>query len=110
MRIGCREGGIAELKCHPFFKSIDWDALLYKEVEAPYVPSTAGKECVQNIDEEFLQEEPKETPAYTSPLLEAYKKNELFTNFDYMNEGYDSHNHTEVLPNGSIVQGPRGRP
>ena len=31
-RIGCRKGGVAELRAHPWFKDIDWDALYKKQV------------------------------------------------------------------------------
>ena len=30
------------IKCHPFFASVDWDALLKKKVAVPYVPHLAG--------------------------------------------------------------------
>ena len=38
-RIGCRPAGVAELKAHPFFRSIDFDQLYMKELTPPYVPS-----------------------------------------------------------------------
>lgn len=93
---------MAELKAHPFFKGIDWDKLLLKEIPPPFVPVTGGIDDVSNIDPEFLQEEPKETFATTSPLLEAYKSNELFTNFDYVNED-NLYGGTEFSPSGSVV-------
>jgi serine/threonine protein kinase len=31
-------GGIAAIKSHPYFSSIDWDALLHLEVDPPWVP------------------------------------------------------------------------
>jgi tRNA A-37 threonylcarbamoyl transferase component Bud32 len=48
--------GIEELKNHPFFKSIDFDALLRKEIEAPFLPRINDKTDVQNFDEVFTNE------------------------------------------------------
>ena len=30
------------IKCHPFFATIDWDALLKKKVALPYTPRLSG--------------------------------------------------------------------
>ena len=35
-RIG--HNGVEEIKTHPWFKTMDWDKLLKKEIPAPYVP------------------------------------------------------------------------
>ena len=61
-RIGCREGGVQELKAHPFFREIDWDRLYSKEIPAPFVPKLAAESDVSNVDPEFLAEMPQETP------------------------------------------------
>ena len=52
----CSHFGIEELKKHPFFKSIDFDALLRKEIEAPFLPRINDKTDVQNFDEVFTNE------------------------------------------------------
>jgi serine/threonine protein kinase len=52
----CSHFGIEELKNHPFFKSIDFDALLRKEIEAPFLPRINDKTDVQNFDEVFTNE------------------------------------------------------
>jgi len=31
-RIGCGKAGAAEIRAHPFFKGIDWEKLLNKEI------------------------------------------------------------------------------
>ncbi|KAI0796771.1 kinase-like domain-containing protein [Abortiporus biennis] len=43
----------AELKEHPFFKSIDWDALARKQVTPPFKPVVESDESVANFDPEF---------------------------------------------------------
>jgi hypothetical protein len=37
-RLGCGPGGAEAIKEHPFFASIDWEALEKKEVPAPEKP------------------------------------------------------------------------
>ena len=41
-RIGCGKMGSDEIKNHPFFKEIDWAALIKKEVTPPFVPDSNG--------------------------------------------------------------------
>ncbi|KAK7695957.1 hypothetical protein QCA50_000596 [Cerrena zonata] len=43
----------AELKEHPFFKMIDWDALARKQVTPPFKPVVESDESVANFDPEF---------------------------------------------------------
>jgi serum/glucocorticoid-regulated kinase 2 len=33
-----RLGDAAVIKTHPYFKSIDWDKILRKEIKPPYIP------------------------------------------------------------------------
>jgi CRP-like cAMP-binding protein len=37
-RLGCGDGGIDTLKQHPWFDGFDWNALLRKKIEAPWIP------------------------------------------------------------------------
>lgn len=60
-RIGCGPAGPNEIKQHPFFRGVDWEALEQKNVEPPYVPNVQSPEDIANIDDEFLQEEAVET-------------------------------------------------
>lgn len=43
----------ADLKDHPFFKSIDWVALAAKQVTPPFIPVVESDESVANFDPEF---------------------------------------------------------
>ncbi|KAL7410380.1 kinase-like domain-containing protein [Mrakia frigida] len=43
----------AELKDHPFFKSVDWVALASKQVTPPFKPVVESDESVANFDPEF---------------------------------------------------------
>lgn len=52
----------AAVMAHPFFKSIDWDALLRKEVEAPFVPRVESETDIRNFDTVFTSEPVTLTP------------------------------------------------
>ena len=41
-RIGCWEGGALDVKQHPFFRGIDWEAILDQTVVPPFIPPTKG--------------------------------------------------------------------
>lgn len=43
----------AELKAHPFFKTIDWEALSKKQVTPPFRPDVESDESTTNFDPEF---------------------------------------------------------
>lgn len=37
-RLGGRKGGVNDIKNHPFFATIDWQALYLKKIPAPWKP------------------------------------------------------------------------
>jgi hypothetical protein len=51
----------AELKEHPFFKSIDWDALGKKQVTPPFKPVVDSDESTNNFDPEFTSADLRQT-------------------------------------------------
>ena len=55
-RIGCWESGVADIKQHPFFRDINWDAILMKQAIPPFIPTTNAATDVQNVAAEFLSE------------------------------------------------------
>jgi len=48
-RLGAK-GDAAELKAHPFFEGINWDALLRKEIPPPFKPVLKSESDVSNFD------------------------------------------------------------
>jgi len=46
------------IKGHPYFKSVDWEKVLDKEVEPPFKPNVKGLEDVSMVDPEFTREKP----------------------------------------------------
>jgi len=44
-----------EIKSHPWFRQIDWNKLLRKQVHPPFIPDLAGPLDLHNFDEEFTR-------------------------------------------------------
>ena len=59
-RLGSGPGGAAEIKRHPFFRGLDWAALLRRQVPSPYRPlrRDALPDSVENFDSMFTSEPP----------------------------------------------------
>ena len=65
------EGGIEELKQHPFFVGTDWFGLMQGSCKPPYLPPVESPEDFGQIDEDFLNEnlEKTEVPGDSHPKL-----------------------------------------
>lgn len=48
-------GGARELKSHPFFEGIDWEAMSQKQISPPFKPVLQNETDVSNFDPEFTQ-------------------------------------------------------
>jgi len=53
-RLGSKRDA-AELKEHPFFKNVDWEALFARKVSPPFKPIVESDESVANFDPEFTE-------------------------------------------------------
>ena len=54
-RIGTGPDDAKEIKAHPWFKNVNWEAFLKKEVKAPYVPILKNELDLSNFDPEFTE-------------------------------------------------------
>ncbi len=77
MRLGYN--GATEIKEKLWFKSNDWEAILNKQVTAPFQPRVKDEKDTSKIDPEFLGETPMVTPTPMNPVI----VNEQFDNFTY---------------------------
>ncbi|XP_051712247.1 serine/threonine-protein kinase N2 isoform X6 [Oryctolagus cuniculus] len=82
-RLGAGEKDAEDVKKHPFFRLIDWSALMDKKVKPPFVPTIRGREDVSNFDDEFTSEAPILTPP-REPRILSEEEQELFRDFDYI--------------------------
>ncbi|XP_043277250.1 ribosomal protein S6 kinase 2 beta isoform X2 [Venturia canescens] len=76
-------GGVEEIKNHAFFSSIDWDALLRKEVTPPFRPAVTHEDDALYFDSEFTSKTPKDSPG-VPPSASAH---ELFRGFSFIAPG-----------------------
>lgn len=82
-RLGASERDAEDVKKHPFFRAIDWNALLAKKVKPPFVPTIRGREDVSNFDDEFTSEMPILTPP-REPRILSDDEQCMFADFDYI--------------------------
>ena len=73
-RLGVNKG-FEEIKSQPFFQGFDFEALINKKIEAPFIPVLKGKLDVGNFDEEFTSEEIA-TSVIPEKNLEFIKRNQ----------------------------------
>lgn len=49
-RFGNLRNGVYDIKCHPWYKEISWNAIYEKKVNAPYKPSCKSPADTSNFD------------------------------------------------------------
>ncbi|XP_023647640.1 serine/threonine-protein kinase N1 isoform X1 [Paramormyrops kingsleyae] len=84
-RLGSSEKDAEDVKKQPFFKGLDWEALLKRRLPPPFVPSIRDKEDVSNFDDEFTLELPTLTPP-REPRILSRKDQDNFRDFDYVSD------------------------
>ncbi|XP_058509988.1 serine/threonine-protein kinase N1-like isoform X1 [Solea solea] len=84
-RLGSGEKDAEDVKKQPFFRGMDWEALLQRKATPPFVPSIGGKEDVSNFDTEFTAEPPALTPPRERRTL-SRKEQDFFKDFDYISD------------------------
>lgn len=54
-RLGCSASDAEEIKNHPWFNDVNWEAMLEKKIKAPFVPMLKNELDVSNFDPEFTE-------------------------------------------------------
>jgi len=54
-RLGSGPGATQEIKDHPWFQDVEWEAYLKKEVKAPFIPVIQNELDFSNFDQEFTE-------------------------------------------------------
>eukprot|EP01100_Stratorugosa_tubuloviscum_P007041 TRINITY_DN296_c1_g1_i2.p1 TRINITY_DN296_c1_g1~~TRINITY_DN296_c1_g1_i2.p1 ORF type:complete len:512 (+),score=247.07 TRINITY_DN296_c1_g1_i2:276-1811(+) len=72
------------IKSHPFFRGMDWEALLSKDVTPPFIPPVTSAESVTQIDPSFISEDPTLSLVEGSSITAAAQEN--FAGFTYVGE------------------------
>lgn len=78
-RIGSTDDA-EEFKNHPFFKSIDWEGLERRELEAPWKPDLEDLADTSNFDEEFTEQPIESEPSSSGTGSTSLR----FENFSYV--------------------------
>jgi len=83
-RLGFGPSGAKEIMAHPFFKGVNWNALLARQIPSPFTPQIANSLSVENFSQEFTslppQDSPGTTPTDNKPTL---GKEDPFLGFSY---------------------------
>lgn len=62
LRLGAGEEDADEIKEHPFFEQVDWDAVAARTNKPYFVPKTKSDTDMKYIDKAFTEEEVIDTP------------------------------------------------
>ncbi|XP_068633832.1 ribosomal protein S6 kinase 2 beta [Battus philenor] len=79
-RLGAGPNGIEDIKNHEFFASIEWDALLKKEVIPPFRPAVSRADDAFYFDSEFTCRTPRDSPGVPASA----NAHELFRGFSFV--------------------------
>ncbi|XP_055541340.1 protein kinase C isoform X2 [Wyeomyia smithii] len=81
-RLGCTDGE-NQIRTHPFFKDMDWDALEQRKVRPPFRPRVRSARDALNFDTEFTKEDPVLTPV-PKDIIRCINQEE-FSGFSFVN-------------------------
>ncbi|ELU12083.1 hypothetical protein CAPTEDRAFT_206271 [Capitella teleta] len=83
-RLGCHpETGFADIQSHPFFRTIDWELLLGRQITPPYKPPVKCETDLEHFDPTFTTEPVCLTP--DDPKLIGKIDQSEFEGFEYVN-------------------------
>ena len=79
--------GAGEIKAHPFFKILNFDAVLRKEVEPSFKPVVSGEADTRNVDKTFTDIPAAVTPTPAGNQLSAAVQEKEFSDFTFVPGG-----------------------
>lgn len=100
-RLGSGPTGPADIKAHEWFKDLDFEKLLRKEIEPPFVPNIQEPRNADYFDDEFTALAPKLT-AIDKRVLDGIDQSQ-FDGFTYMYDVF-----AEEIIKGGMPAAPRG--
>lgn len=78
-RLGSGSGGSEEIKCHKWFRSINWSKLEDRKVQPSFLPEVAGKHCIANFEECWTN-----MPLLDSPVTSPKSSENPFEGYSYV--------------------------
>lgn len=82
-RLGTGEDDAISIKKHPFFSSIDWEALKNKTTPAPWIPPLSHSLDVSQFDSEFTAVDIRPTPSYENTWHGSLNSDIQFSGFTF---------------------------
>uniref|UniRef100_A0A8D1GQH8 Serine/threonine-protein kinase N3 n=2 Tax=Sus scrofa TaxID=9823 RepID=A0A8D1GQH8_PIG len=86
-RLGAGERDAEEIKTQPFFRTTDWQALLARAVQPPFVPTLCSPTDLRYFEGEFTGLPPALTPPDPRSPLTA-RQQAAFQDFDFVSERF----------------------
>ncbi|EHA99952.1 Serine/threonine-protein kinase N3, partial [Heterocephalus glaber] len=86
-RLGAGDQDAEEIKAQPFFRVTDWQALLARAVQPPFVPTLCGPADLRYFEGEFTGLLPALTPPGPRSPLSAHQQ-AAFQDFDFVSERF----------------------
>eukprot|EP00069_Balaena_mysticetus_P014328 bmy_08609T0 len=86
-RLGAGEQDAEEIKTQPFFRTTDWQALLARAVQPPFVPTLCGPTDLRYFEGEFTGLPPALTPPDARSPLTA-RQQAAFRDFDFVSQRF----------------------
>ncbi|XP_055695043.1 ribosomal protein S6 kinase 2 beta isoform X1 [Lutzomyia longipalpis] len=81
-RLGAGPSGIEDIKKHEFFATIDWNALVAKQVRPPFIPAVSRDDAFY-FDTEYTSKSPRDSPG--GPV--SASAHEIFRGFSFVAPG-----------------------
>jgi|EP00161_Ancyromonas_sigmoides_P006997 serine/threonine protein kinase len=85
-RLGSR-GGADEVKTHPFFASLDWEAMYRKGIDPPFKPKMRSETDLVNFDPRFTEMTPTDESPGPQDKKIPEEMQRMFDGFDYAHKG-----------------------
>lgn len=79
-RLGAGPNGIEDIKNHEFFATIDWAALVKKQVRPPFIPAVSRADDAFYFDSEYTSKSPRDSPS--GPV--SASAHEIFRGFSFV--------------------------
>jgi len=77
------------VRAHPYFKGLDWDKLLRKEIPPPFVPPVKDKMDISMVDPAFTSERATISEGTDSPAPITSENQKKFEGFTFIPEDFD---------------------
>ena len=77
------KGDFEEIKQHPWFNGIKWDAIYNRNIKSPFIPKTIGNSWIKNFDSQYTSQDTANSDYEADQeLIDEY--NDMFKDFTFV--------------------------